>query len=79
MSTIDSSCTDLLRDALTFAGRTGNLCVKPHFDGSKSPGPAGRQRFFTLPTGRLTAFHNQWSRYQSTAVMFAQSAAIQSP
>jgi hypothetical protein len=79
MSIMNSSCTDLLPDVLTFAGRTGNLCVKPHFDGSKSSGPADRQSFVTLPTGRVTAFHNEWFRYQPLAVTLAQSAAIQSP
>ena len=79
MSIMDSSCTDLVVVPLTFAGGTGNLCVKPHFDGSKSSGPADRQSFVTLPTGRVTAFHNEWFRYRPLAVTLAQSAAIQSP
>ena len=79
MSIMNSSCTDLVVDPLTFAGGTGNLCVKPHLDASKSSGPADRQRSVTLPTGRVTASHNEWFRYQPISVTLAQSAAIQSP
>ena len=79
MSIMDSSCTDLVVVPLTFAGGTGNLCVMPHLDGSKSPGSADRQRFVTLPTARVTASHNEWFRYQPISVTLAQSAAIQSP
>jgi hypothetical protein len=79
MSTINSSCTEFLGDALTFARGTGNPCVKPHFEGSKSSGPADPRGVLTVPTVKVTAFLNERFRYRPTAAMLAQWAAIQSP
>jgi hypothetical protein len=72
MSLMDSSCTDLLLDALTLAGGTGNLYVEPHLDASNGSGPADGHRFVTPPMGRVTASHNHWFRHQPISATLAQ-------
>jgi hypothetical protein len=74
-----SNAADLQLRSLAFAGRTGDLCVKPHLGGSTSSCPTDRQTLVTLPIGRATVSHNERFRNQPISMTIAQTAAIQSP